>query len=372
MAVHVRRKRQFVATVARSCPVRGAWHHGSRVTSPAPIDTEDASGGHTVPAGVLLPLVDAVKHWGVGAGDLLGPDGLSEGDLAQPLTRFPLGIYLSLADRARTLTGEPGIGIGWGLQMKVATFGALGFATMTSATLGDGLALAIQMAPLGCTAEGLRLVVEGGMACLVLEEHADFAAARDVITMARLTGLWRIAEAITGRGLDAIAEVRFAEPSYFRRFAAHLPPVRFEQPTTRALFRAEALSYPLVMSNPLALRLANEQCLRELQTLSERGRLAQRVRTHLFDDTGHLRASPRIARAMGMSERTLRRRLAKEGLSLLALVEEQRRDRALLLLRNGALSLEEVAERLSYGNVQSFERAFRRWTGVTPGAYRRR
>jgi AraC-like DNA-binding protein len=357
---------------ARLCAASGVASCLPGVTLSAPIDPGDATGEHTVPAGVLLPLVDAVKHWGVDASDLLGPFSLSEGDLAQPLTRFPLAVYLALADRARTLTGEPGIGIGWGLQMRIATFGALGFATMTSATLGDALALANQMAPLGCTAEGLRLVVEGGSASIVLEEHADFGVARDVIVMARLTGLWRIAEAITGRHLDATAEVPFPEPPYFRRFASHLPRVRFEQPTTRALIPAEALSYPLVMSNALGLRLANDQCVRELETLGARGRLAQSVRAHLFDETGRLRASPRVARAMGVSERTLRRRLSGEGLSLLALVEEQRRDRALLLLRDGALSLEEVAGRLGYASAQSFERAFRRWTGVTPGAYRRR
>jgi len=73
-----------------------------------------------------------------------------------------------------------------------------------------------------------------------------------------------------------------------------------------------------------------------------------------------------------MSERTLRRRLAGDGLSFSTLVEQQCRDRALLLLRDRTLSLDDISERLSYANVQTFERAFQRWTGMTPAAYRRR
>jgi AraC-like DNA-binding protein len=209
-------------------------------------------------------------------------------------------------------------------------------------------------------------------ASIVLDEHADFGEVRDVISTARLVGLWRIGEALTGRSLRATAEVAFEEPPYFRRFARLVPPLRFEQPTTRALIPAEALEYPLLMGNPVALRLANEQCVRELQTLGSRGRFVQDVGALLYDREGRLRSAPQVAQAAGMSERTLRRRLEGDGTSFSELVEEQRRDRALLLLRDPTLSLDEVAERLGYANVQSFDRAFQRWTAVTPAAYRRR
>jgi AraC-like DNA-binding protein len=54
-----------------------------------------------------------------------------------------------------------------------------------------------------------------------------------------------------------------------------------------------------------------------------------------------------------------------------ALLDEDRRERALLLLRAGDLSVTEIGDRLGYQNTQNFERAFRRWTGTTPAAYRR-
>ncbi len=325
-----------------------------------------------MPAGVLYPLVELVTHWGVSPADLLGTFGLSEGNLAQPQTRFSHDLYISIVERARLLTGEPGLGFGWGLQMRISTFGYLGFAAMSAATLGDAIALALELAPLASTAEGMRLQVEGDVASLILDELADFGSVRDVVAIARLTGLWRIAEAITGRSLEATAEVAFPEPPYHARFARLVPPFRFGQPTTRALMPAEVLDYPLVMANPIALRLANEQCARELQALGSGGRFVRTVRDVLVNREGSFRSARQVADAVGMSPRTLRRKLALHGSSLSALVETERRDQALLLLRAQKLSLAEVAERLDYGDVRNFERAFQRWTGMTPAAYRRR
>jgi AraC-like DNA-binding protein len=72
-----------------------------------------------------------------------------------------------------------------------------------------------------------------------------------------------------------------------------------------------------------------------------------------------------------ISPRTLRRRLADAKVSFSTLLDEARRDRALLLLRSRDASTKDVAERVGYSNVANFMRAFRRWTGQTPAAYRR-
>jgi len=78
----------------------------------------------------------------------------------------------------------------------------------------------------------------------------------------------------------------------------------------------------------------------------------------------------RCARKLGMSVRTLQARLAQDGVSFSSLVDGQRERIAKAYLRNLAVPLEEVAERLGYGEQTSFGRAFKRWTGVTPQTYR--
>jgi AraC-like DNA-binding protein len=326
---------------------------------------------HTVAAGLFFPLVELVKHWGVTSEELFRPFGVREEEVSEPHARMPHALHVAILDRARALTGEPALGIFWGLQIRASVFGFMGFATASAATLRDAIELAVQFAPLASTAEGMRLHVDGDRASIFLDESVDTGSVRDVITLARLSSLWRIGQAITGRDLNAAAEVAFPEPPYYARFAHLSPPVRFDRPATRALIDAETLEYPLVTADPLALRLAAEQCARELSSLGGGGRLIRTVRGLVWKPEGGLRSPADVASAMHMSPRTLRRRLESQGQSLSALFDQERRDRALSLLGSHDLSLAQVAEKLGYRNVQNFERAFRRWTGATPAAYRR-
>jgi AraC-like DNA-binding protein len=99
----------------------------------------------------------------------------------------------------------------------------------------------------------------------------------------------------------------------------------------------------------------------------------QRVRA----DIGAMlaRGEPRletIARAMAVSARTLHRRLAREGSRFSTLVDEVRRERALVLLEDRTLSCSEIAFLLGYAEPAVFFRAFKRWTGMSPHAYRHR
>jgi AraC-like DNA-binding protein len=75
-----------------------------------------------------------------------------------------------------------------------------------------------------------------------------------------------------------------------------------------------------------------------------------------------------VADRLGVSERTLRRRLAGEGTSYQRLLDEVRASLADELIGTGRLSVEEIAVRLGYAEASSFIAAHRRWTGETPGA----
>jgi AraC-like DNA-binding protein len=78
-----------------------------------------------------------------------------------------------------------------------------------------------------------------------------------------------------------------------------------------------------------------------------------------------------VARSFGLTLRTLRRRLANEGHSLSELFDEARCRVACGALTREEVSLSEVAEMVGFSEVSAFFRAFRRWTGRTPGEYRR-
>jgi AraC-like DNA-binding protein len=257
-----------------------------------------------------------------------------------------------------------------GLQARVSAFGHLGFAAMSASTVREAIDLAVQFAPMISTAMGLRLRVESGVASLIVEERADLGSVRDVIVLARLAALWTIAISLTGEDLKGTAETTIAEPPYHGRFEKLVPPITYGRPTNRIVLKAEALDVPLIMADPVAVRLAREHCEKALDSISSGGRLVRTVRQLLSKPDGGFLDLEEVAAAVHMSPSTLKRRLMLQGYSLSTLLQEERRDRALLLLRSQALSIDDVADRLGYSSVQNFARAFRRWTGTTPAAYR--
>jgi len=114
-----------------------------------------------------------------------------------------------------------------------------------------------------------------------------------------------------------------------------------------------------------ALAAAVERQLEVLLDAIERGvAVSARVRAAIGERIGTPLSVDALARAVAMSRRSLERALAREGTSAAALIEEERKQRALAWLP--ALTVDEVAARLGYSDARAFARAFKRWTGVAP------
>ena len=101
------------------------------------------------------------------------------------------------------------------------------------------------------------------------------------------------------------------------------------------------------------------------------GSLSTRVRRLLVEDLGQATMTPEsVSRALAVSRRTLSRRLAEEGTSFRQILDDVRADFARALLQDRTLSIADIAFFLQYSEPAVFHRAFRRWTGVTPRAFR--
>jgi AraC-like DNA-binding protein len=328
-------------------------------------------GEHTLPGVHALHLMELVARWQVTPAEFLAGSNLTEASLSDPATRLPLLAFEHLIGRARVLTGEPGLGFHLGLSMRISAHGHLGFAAMTATTLRGALDIAARFAPTRSTAIALRLEEEGDRAFVVVEEKGAFGSARDVIITSLVVGIWQIGNALTGQSLRGGVDFGFPEPAYFARFAALAPgPVRFDQPRHQLVFDKAILDLPLVLSDPAAQRLAREQCERELEAIGPRAAVVAGVRANLPREDGGFYPLPGIAKKMHMSVRTLKRKLEADGTTYSELLDEQRRGKAMLLLRRDDLAIEEIADRLGYSDAANFTRAFRRWTGTTPKTFR--
>lgn len=326
-----------------------------------------------IPVSYARLLVELCKRWHVAPEELMADTVLARVEphvLDARLT--PLEFNLLVA-RALRLTGEPALGYHFGLQTKLSAHGFLGYAVMTSATLGEAIALTEKFFSTRSGALDFRFHIEGGTAVVQIDNTADIRPPFAFPYESLLIGLCHAGAYITGESsLEAEIWIDFPEPAYYRAAAHLLPcPLHYGKGSNQLRFPSRLLDKPLLLADVTASQMAREQCERELEALSSQP-LVTRVRALLGEDMSTMPDLETVARRCCMSARSLKRKLAEQGVSFSELVAEMRHDEAVLLLAEGRLSIEQIAERLGYQDPANFTRAFKGWTGSTPRQYRDR
>jgi AraC-like DNA-binding protein len=150
-------------------------------------------------------------------------------------------------------------------------------------------------------------------------------------------------------------------------------PIKFDAAADVVVLKSTDLNRPFRGHNPELLSLltpALASALAELQALATVGEQVKIVlKRNLTSGRPEL---SQVARALGMSDRTLQRRITEDGTSFRILLAEARRELAEQLLSSTDTSLAEVSYLLGYQDVNAFHRAFKEWEGTTPGEWRER
>jgi AraC-like DNA-binding protein len=179
---------------------------------------------------------------------------------------------------------------------------------------------------------------------------------------------------LLGRGIRptrvAFAHTRNSHLREFERFFGS--PVEFGAPSDQVSVSNQTLALPLVTGDPHLLETLQPFCdvaARERHTPAEtlRASVENEVQKLLPNRTADRGT---IARALGMSERTLSRKLADEGATYEEVVDQLRRSLALQYIKEPGLSVSQIAWLLGYEGSTSFNHAFRRWTGNSPSIAR--
>ncbi|WP_437615199.1 AraC family transcriptional regulator [Sorangium sp. So ce834] len=334
------------------------------------------SDGELVFASMPAALIAFASSSGVPHDELLRAAGVSPEALAAPDELVPYASLSSLwALMLERLPGEP-LGLTYARWIPVSVVGIVGHVVRHSETLRDAVAVYGRFFRL--MDPHLRIVVEerGEVIHLALEHEPRVVAMAEpiemmVATLARFIALYLDGAA---RPLEAMFRHprRHPTPLYEEALGA---PVRFEAAATGLVYDARVLDAPLVGADPSVrdyLVRHAEQLLAARAAPAGAAPLDARVRALIGErlDRGEVDQA-RIARALGMSTRSLQRALKDLGTSFTAQLDEARRGKAIELLRRRDLALQEIAFLLGYGEPRHFYRSFRRWTGTTPGEYRR-
>lgn len=324
------------------------------------------------PASARLMLAFGEEQ-GVRPDRLLAGTGLRRAQLDDPQVEITALQELRVAEHLlKALGPRPGLGMAVGLRYSFSTYGIWGLGLVSSATAAQALALAMRSMPLAYAFSLIAFHEEGDQAVLSFGEPdvADpvrrFLLERDMTAAARLLhevlGRERVltqfrlrhAEAAPAEWLDRIE----------RQFGAR--PLHSAGGNTLA-FASAWLQAPLPQANPLTVATCEAVGAELLARRRARQSVVDLVRTYLHAaPLERLPDLPRLATLLGLSERTLKRRLQEEGTSYRTLLGSLRQQRALALLEDTSLSMSDIAERMGFSDLSSFSQAFKRWFGVSP------
>ncbi|WXL26134.1 AraC family transcriptional regulator [Ectopseudomonas mendocina] len=327
---------------------------------------------HSVSASITLSVLHAAARLGIDRTQLMQACGLTEAQLSNPDARVPFATQEKLWEQLNLMDHpEPGLAIG--SNLPPGHFNVLGYMLMSSPTLADAIAAGLRYQ---------RLVGDGGELCLSedgdelkliyrpLHPDAPQTRTRVLALMAcwiqmlrPLLENWRLLRAqFTHPQPDTLIE-------YEQIFAC---PMQFAAEDYALVLPRSLAATALTQANPplqTLLRQHAESLLARLPSESLQARVVALLGEQLA------RGEPdrsQLAQALHLTERTLQRRLAEEGSSYKQLLNDTRQQLAERYLSSGDLPAAEIALLLGYSEPSVFFRAFRQWTGLTPGEYRTR
>lgn len=298
----------------------------------------------------------------IGEAAALGRDG--------PWGRFPAERYCEFLLHSALRLRDPLLGLSLGQSIRPTHLGALGYVLQSCENLGAVLMriqryhrLLHDINPIEheVTSRGLDIVwgVAHGRPGALFDESG-------------VTAFVAFARRLTGEPLRPL-NVDFVNPppADTRPFVAYFGcPVHWSQPLTRLALPLPLLSLPVAGADPLLRQLLEEQVDRVLATLPQAGNLVEMTRRVV----GNLACEgipelEQVAAALQLAPRVFYRRLAEQGHNFRDLREATLQRLAETYLADG-LSASEVAGRLGYTEPSAFSRAFKRWKGCTPQAWR--
>lgn len=278
----------------------------------------------------------------------------------------------SLIRRSLRLTGRADLGLETGRRQNLSHFGMVGLAMMAEPDLHQALTLAMRYYLQSGPLVGLDYEIGETFGIVSIVTPIRDATVQPFLVEEMVSSALALLKILLGPAFSFHAvEVSYKAPSHAARYQEVLGcPVRFACKKNHILINRDWFSVPLPGQSPIMaaqLREVLEQHARDRDPV--RGTTA--AIENLLNRTGDASMTiGQAAEALNLSVRTLARRLTDANTSFSELRDRMCAGVARKLLYEERLTVAAAAERLGYSDARSFRRAFIRWFGESPGAFR--
>lgn len=321
----------------------------------------------------LRALLNEFADQGVSNAQLLADSGLRPHQLSDPQFLISRHQRLLIYQNAQRLTTRSDVALTAGARQRISDFCVFGFAMASCPTLGSALDLGFRYLPRIGHLLQFSSHVEGDLG--ILSSHNPWSLGDD---LPFATELWRSSiNRLLGQILEApFPSVRmlfpYPAPSHWRAYEQTFGcPVEFDAGVDEWHYDARAQDQELPNANPMAVLIFQTFWKQLLIEDVDYQNLIPSITTILMSQHGNCKNIDSLAERLRISVRTLHRRLAAEGVTYQSIVDDVRRRLALRYLEQTSMTTDQIAERVGFSDAANFRKAFKRWTGLTPGEARR-
>ena len=327
----------------------------------------------TIQAKSIEKIINFAMRHGARANDLYEAIGLNPSVLDDPDNRIPFAQLVELYEKAADLTGDKDFGLHLGENIDPKLFDVVGYSALNSATLGEAFARVARYHSIWTDGASFKVEISEPTSAIIyryLDESIVNHRQDSEMTLAIVATLCR--NVCDPNWSPSAVEFRHAAPddvsAHVRLFRCQ---VTFNAPVDKLIFGSSSLLLPIARADPGLVKMLDRHAEELLAKFPPRDTVIDNARTIISRElNGGNPSLERVAAQLGLTERTLQRKLHELGTSHNDLVEQIRRELAMRYLREPEMAICEVAYLTGFSEPSSFHRAFKRWTGVTPREFR--
>ena len=325
----------------------------------------------TASAKLLEPVFQLAQHYRMEPARVLNYAQLSPEEFSKPGARFPATAFTHVLHALADASDNPRIALNLGEATPPRILGSIGFIMSTAPTLDKAYQTLVDYFPLLFEGAMLRIeqTIEGTLLTIEMSQP-DLQTIEYFLACLVNWPRW-----LTGQQVPvSFVRLSFPEPEdaqpYSRFFAAE---VEFNAPCNQILLPSQYLTHSCLDANAEMHQLHREFADSLLSKSNQQSALIAQIRhlirQQLSEGSGSIRRE-QIAESVGLSLRTLQRKLGALGTSFQDVYDQTRREVSLQQIQRGQLSFGEIAFQLGFSNQSAFQKAFKRWMGVPPSTYR--
>lgn len=313
----------------------------------------------------------AAQRLGVAREDLLAAAGIALAELQAE--RWPIDHITRLWRAAAQLTGDSGFGLKAGALVGPASFNVVSYLLQSAPTLRESISVVQKYQRLISDGGRLQMITGAQASWLVYHPRQGSLPFSPHQIEAVLAAMGAFAQWVSGSAVRP-QKVQFSHspigpPGDYH--AALKCPVEFDQAFSGVLLDNALLDAPLPQADAQLAQVHQQYAAARLAALSPPETLVQDLRRWIGTQLhGQLPSRSKAAQALGLSPRTLARRMQAQQLDFSTLVDQARRDAALHAVAETRQALADIGQSLGFAEPSTFWRAFKRWTGKTPAQWR--